>query len=44
MLVAISKSKATDKSWTIDGTIKFTLAEVHSVKSVFDPLDKVLGK
>ena len=47
MLVAISKSKATDKSWTIDGTIKFTLAgkpEVHSVKSVFDPRDKVLGK
>ena len=47
MLVAISKDKDTVKSCTIDGNIKFTQADkpdVHTVKSVFAPLAKVLGK
>ena len=47
MMVAISKASVTEKTWTIDGNIKFTLAgspTVHSVKSVFEPLSKVLSK
>ena len=47
MLVAISKDKDTAKSWTIDGNIKYTVVgkpEVRTVKSVFLPLSKVLGK
>ena len=46
-LTAISKSKAAGKVWTIDGTIKFTLGDdptVRTVKSVFDPLNKMLRK
>ena len=45
MLAAISKSKAASKVWTVDGNIKFTMegvAGVRTVKSVFDPLGKVL--
>ena len=47
MLAAIAKSKAASKVWTIDGNIKFTMEGVEgvmTVKSVFDPLSKVLGK
>ena len=47
MMVAISKASVTEKTWTIDGNIKFTLAgnpTVHTVKSVFVPLNKVLSK
>ena len=47
MMVAISKASVTDKTWTIDGTIKYTLLgnpSVHTVKSVFEPLSKVLAK
>ena len=47
-LTAISsKSKAAGKVWTIDGAIKFTLGDdptVRTVKSVFDPLNKMLRK
>ena len=45
MMVAISKARETEKTWTIDGNIKFTLTggpTVYTVKSVFDPLAKVL--
>ena len=45
MMVAVSKAKQTEKTWTVDGNIKFTLTgnpTVHTVKSVFDPLGKVL--
>ena len=44
-LTAISKSKAAGKIWTIGGVIKFTLegqATVRTVKSVYDPLGKIL--
>ena len=47
MLAAIAKSKAASKVRTIDGNIKFTMEGVEgvmTVKSVFDPLSKVLGK
>ena len=47
MLTAISKSKVASKIWTIDGVIKFTVEGVEgvkTVKSVFDPLNKVLGR
>ena len=47
MLTAISKSKVASKIWTIDGTIKFTVegvVGVQTVKSVFDPFTKVLGR
>ena len=47
MLLAISKSKAASKIWTIDGNIKFTMEGVEgvrTVKSVYDPLFKVLQK
>ena len=47
MLSAISKSKAASKIWTIDGNIKFTMEGVEgvrTVKSVYDPLFKVLQK
>ena len=47
MLVALSKHKDVGKVWTIDGNIKFSMVGqdgVKSVKSVFDPLAKVLGK
>ena len=47
VLAAISKSKAATKVWTIDGTIKFTMPDdptVRTVKSVYDPLSKILGK
>ena len=47
MLSAISKSKAASKIWTIDGNIKFTMEGVEgvrTVKSVYDPLIKILQK
>ena len=46
-LTAISKSKAAGKVWTIDGAIKYTLegqSTVRTVKSVFDPLNKMILK
>ena len=46
-LSALSKSKLTGKVWSVDGAIKFTLATqpntVKSVKSVFDPISKMLS-
>ena len=47
MLTAISKSKMAEKVWTIDGAIKYTIAGqqgIKTVKSVFDPLNKVFAK
>ena len=47
MLTAISKSKAASKVWTIDGNIKYTMEgsnTVRTVKSVYDPLAKIIGK
>ena len=47
MLTAIVKSKVFEKVWTIDGVIKYTVEGqegVKTVKSVFDPVAKVLGK
>ena len=47
MMVAVSKAGVTEKTWTIDGNIKFTLtgsSTVHTVKSVFVPLSQVLNK
>ena len=47
MFAAISKDKDTDKTWTINGTIKYTRLghpTVYTVKSVFSPLNMVLGK
>ena len=46
MLTALSKHKDVGKVWTIDGYIKFSMVGregVMAVKSVFDPLSKVLG-
>ena len=46
MLTALSKHKDVGKVWTIDGYIKFSMVGregVMAVKSVFDPLAKVLG-
>ena len=46
MLAAISKSKNVAKVWTIDGNIKFVMegqSSVHTVKSVFDPITKILS-
>ena len=41
-LAALSKSKLTDKVWSVDGRIKFTKANrpdvVMTVKSVYDPI------
>ena len=47
MLTSISKSKLAEKVWTIDGAIKYTIAGqqgVKTVKSVFDPLNKIFAK
>jgi len=46
MLATLSKAKEVGKSWTIDGTIKYVLvgqSSVRTVKSVFDPLSKILS-
>ena len=46
MLASISKSKGVAKVWTIDGNIKFVMEgqnTVRTVKSVFDPIAKVLS-
>ena len=46
-LAALSKSKLTDKVWSVDGRIKFTKANrpdvVMTVKSVYDPITKILS-
>ena len=47
MLTAIVKAKVFEKMWTIDGVIKYTVMGqegVKSVKSVFVPVAKVLGR
>ena len=47
MLTSIVKAKVFEKVWTIDGVIKYTVEGqegVKSVKSVFVPLAKVIGK
>ena len=44
--VMLSKSSQTSKVWTHDGGIRFVLtgkATVHSVKSVYDPIQKILS-
>ena len=45
-LAALSKSKHTGKVWSVDGRIKFTLADkpevVLTVKSVYDPINVIL--
>ena len=45
-LVALSKSKLTGKVWSVDGRIKYTMADkpndVLTVKSVFDPITTIL--
>lgn len=47
VLTALTKSKYTGKVWSVDGHIKFTLVdkpnEVRTVKSVFDPIEKILN-
>ena len=46
VLTALSKSKAVDKVWTIDGTIKFTREGqigTRTVRSVYDPLPKIIN-
>ena len=46
LLATISKSKGVGKAWTIDGTIKFVMegqTTVRSVKSVYDPISKILS-
>ena len=46
-LAALSKSKLTDKVWSVDGRIKFTKANrpdvVMTMKSVYDPITKILS-
>ena len=46
-LAALSKSKLTDKVWSVDGRIKFTKANrpdvVMTEKSVYDPITKILS-
>ena len=47
MMVAISKARDTEKTWNINWNIKFTLTggpTVYTVKSVYDPLAKVLSR
>ena len=47
LMVAISKARETDKTWTVDGNIKFTLTgkpTVFTVKSVFDPISVILNR
>ena len=47
LMVAISKARETDKTWTVDGNIKFTLSgktAVHTVKSVYDPISDILNR
>ena len=45
-LAALSKSKLTGKVWSVDGRIKYTMADkpndVLTVKSVFDPITTIL--
>ena len=45
-LSALSKSKLTGKVWSVDGRIKYTMADkpdaVLTVKSVFDPITTIL--
>ena len=46
MMVAISKAKETEKTWTDDGNVKFMLTgkqTVFMVKSVFDPIWVILN-
>ena len=46
VLTALSKSKAVDKVWTIDGTIKFTREGqigTRTVRSVYDPLPRIIN-
>ena len=46
MMVAISKAKETEKTWTVDGNVKFMLTgkqTVFMVKSVFDPIWVILN-
>ena len=46
-LASLSKSSATAKVWSVDGRIKFTKTDkpnvVHTVKSVYDSIDKILS-
>ena len=47
LMVAISKARETDKTWTVDGNIKFTLTgkpTVFTVKSVYDPISVILNR
>ena len=47
VMVAISKTKETEKTWTTDGKIKFTLTgnpTVHTVKSVYEPISQILNR
>ena len=47
MMVAISKARETEKTWTVDGNIKFTLTgrpTVFTVKSVYDPMSVILNR
>ena len=47
MLTSIVKAKVFEKVWTIDGVIKYTVEGqegIKTVKSVFVPLAKVIGK
>ena len=47
IMVAISKARETEKTWTVDGNIKFTLTgrpTVFTVKSVYDPMSVILNR
>ena len=47
VMVAILKTKETEKTWTTDGKIKFTLTgnpTVHTVKSVYEPISQILNR
>jgi hypothetical protein len=48
LLKSLREDKRVDRAWSVDGNIKYIRANdsdniIHRVKSVYDPLDKILG-
>lgn len=47
LLVSISRHKDVAKAWTVDGSVKFIMvgkSTVNTVKSAFEPIEKILAK